>query len=188
VDFLREAVILATALRNPQVVLEFESQLETLHPVNAEHAQILHALLTHGDETDPQTLWDKVCADCGVPTLDRLMAHPHVQIAPPVQRPDLDMAQMCLVEELAKIKARRGYSTELNDGILDMVAADDENVTWRLAQAAEARNKATKAEAEDRAEYDIGANGAEMKREERRALDDLIASLSISKGTQGGAK
>lgn len=181
-DFLREAVVLATALRNPAVILEFESQLEAVHPANAEHAAVLHALLTHADETDAQVLWDKVAQDCGAPTLDRLMAHPHVQIAPPVQKPDLDMAQMCLTEELAKLKARRGYSTELNDGILDMVAADDENVTWRLAQAAEARNKATKAEAEDRAEYDIGANGAEMKREERRALDDLIARISKGKG------
>ena len=94
---------------------------------------------------------------------------------------------MCLSEELTKLKARRGYSTELSDGILDMVSADDENVTWRLAQAAEARNRATKAEAEDRAEYDIGANGAEMKREERRALDDLIARISKGKGASGGA-
>jgi DNA primase len=115
------------------------------------------------------------------------MAHPHVQIASQVQKPDLEMAQMCLSEELAKLKARRGYSTELNDGILDMVAADDENVTWRLAQAAEARNKAIKAEAEDRAEYDIGANGAEMKRDERRALDDLISRIGLGKGTQNGA-
>ncbi|RPE72009.1 DNA primase [Pacificibacter maritimus] len=188
VDFLREAVILATALRNPSVILDFESKLESLHPSDADHAKILHALLTHADETDAQALWGKVCADCTAPALDRLMAHPHVQIAPAVKRPDIEMAQMCLSEELAKLKARRGYSTELKDGILDMVAADDENVTWRLAQAAEARNKATKAEAEDRAEYDIGANGAEMKREERRALDDLIASLSISKGAGGGAK
>jgi DNA primase len=188
VDFLREAVILATALRNPGITLEFESQLEALHPAHQDHANLLHALLTHADEKAPQALWDKVLDNCGAPTLDRLMAHPHVQITPPVQRPDIEMAQMCLTEELAKIKARRGYSAELNDGILDMVAADDENVTWRLAQAAEARNKATKAEAEDRAEYDIGANGAEMKRDERRAFDDLIASLSISKGTQGGAK
>ncbi|MBU2867060.1 DNA primase [Pacificibacter marinus] len=187
-DFLREAVILATALRNPSVILEFDARLEALHPANAEHASLLHALLTHADETDPQTLWDKVLSDCGKPALDRLMAHPHVQIASQVQRPDVEMAQMCLTEELAKLKARRGYSTELSDGILDMVSADDENVTWRLAQAAEARNRATKAEAEDRAEYDIGANGAEMKRDERRALDDLIARISKGKGAQGGAE
>jgi DNA primase len=186
-DFLREAVILATALRNPSVILEFDARLEALHPVNPEHASLLHALLTHADVTDPQALWDKVLSDCGKPALDQLMAHPHVQIASQVQRPDVEMAQMCLTEELAKLKARRGYSTELSDGILDMVSADDENVTWRLAQAADARNRATKAEAEDRAEYDIGANGAEMKRDERRALDDLIARISKGKGAQGGA-
>jgi DNA primase len=187
-DFLREAVILATALRNPSIILEFDARLEALHPANPEHASLLHALLTHADVTDPQALWDKVIADCGKPALDRLMAHPHVQIASQVQRPDIEMAQMCLTEELAKLKARRGYSTELSDGILDMVSADDENVTWRLAQAADARNRATKAEAEDRAEYDIGANGAEMKRDERRALDDLIARISKGKGAQGGAE
>lgn len=187
VDFLREAVILATALRNPGITLEFESQLEALHPAHQDHVKVLHALLTHADEVAPESLWNKVLADCGAPVLDQLMAHPHVQIASQVQKPDMEMAQMCLTEELAKIKARRGYSAELNDGILDMVAADDENVTWRLAQAAEARNKATKAEAEDRAEYDIGANGAEMKRDERRAFYDLLAQISADKEAQGNA-
>lgn len=187
-NFLREAVILATALRNPGVALQFESKLEALHPASEDHAKVLQALLRHAEETDAQALWDKVSQDCGAQTLDRLMAHPHVQIIPTVQKPDMEMAEMCLSEELAKLKAHIGYSTELNDGILDMVAADDENVTWRLAQAAEARNKAIKAEAEDRAEYDIGDNGAEMKRDERRALDDLIARITGPKNAQGDAK
>jgi DNA primase len=177
-DVVREAVILATLLRNPGLALGFLSQLEALHPTSEDHATILLAILSNAEELDPTTLAENVREVCGQPALDRLMAHPHVKISPPVRRPDMDIAQMCLTEELAKLKARRGYSAELNDGILDMVEAGDEKVTWRLAQAAEARNKATKAEAEDRAEYDIADNGAEMKREERRSFHDLLNSLS----------
>ncbi len=113
--------------------------------------------------------------------LDRLMAHPHVQIAPPVRRPELETAEVCLVEELAKIKARRGYLREVNDGIVDLVDAGDENVTWRLGAAAEARNKATRAEAEDRTEFDIADNGAEMKRDEREAFRSLLSRIGPNK-------
>jgi DNA primase len=187
-DFVREAVVLATALLNPGITLEFISQLEALHPETQDHASLLHALLTHAEEDDAQALWQGVLDICGAPVLERLMAHPHVKITPPVLRPNLQTAQMCLTEELAKLKARRGYSAELSDGILDMVEAGDEKVTWRLAQAAEARNRATKAEAEDRVEYDIAENGTEMKREERASFHRLLESLTSKSNGEGDAK
>ncbi|WP_439104215.1 DNA primase [Celeribacter marinus] len=178
-DLMREAVVLATVLRNPTLAETFLSQLEGLHPSTPEHGQILNAILTHCDAG--AGLWDAVHDMVGRAPLDRLMAHPHVQIAPPVRKPDLETAEVCLVEELAKIKARRGYLREVNDGIVDLVDAGDENVTYRLGAAAEARNKATKAEAEDRTEFDIADNGAEVKRDERAFFRNLLSRIGPDK-------
>ena len=178
-DLMREAVVLATVLRNPALAETFLSQLENLHPSTPEHGEILHAILTHCDAGEG--LWQAVEDMVGRGPLDRLMAHPHVQIAPPVRKPDLETAEVCLVEELAKIKARRGYLREVNDGIVDLVEAGDENVTWRLGAAAEARNKATRAEAEDRTEFDIADNGAELKRDERELFRDLLSRIGPDK-------
>ena len=180
-DFMREAVVLATLLRNPGSGLSFLSQLEALQPQTEEHARVLHALLTHVDEMEAGALRDKVVEMAGREALDRLMAHPHVQIAPPVRHPDPEMAEMCLTEELAKLKARRGYKTELDEGLNDMLAADDEKLTWRLRQAAEARNRATKAETEDRTEFDVADNGLELSRNERDAFHALLSRINPQK-------
>lgn len=179
-DLMREAVVLATCLANPDVALEFLPQLESLHPQNADHAAVLHALLTHLDGPDAESLRKQVRETAGE-ALDRLMAHPHVRIAPPVRRPDAETAQMCLTEELAKLKARRGYRAEVEEGIEALLAAEDETLTWRLRQAAEARNRATKAEAEDRTEFDIAENGAELSRSERDAFRDLLSRIDPEK-------
>lgn len=179
---MREAVILATVLRNPSMAETFLSQLEQLLPSSPDHGAILNAIVTHAGAGE--ALVDVVEEKVGRGPLDRLYAHPHVQIAPPVRRPDAEVAEVCLTEELAKLKARRGYQAELSDGIVDLVEAGDENVTWRLYQAAEARNRATKAEAEDRTEFDIADNGAELKRDERNAFRSLVERLT---GGGGGS-
>ena len=57
----------------------------------------------------------------------------------------------------------------------------DEAVTWRLGQAAEARNKAVRSENEDRAQYDIADNGARLNREERDLLSALTDGINFSR-------
>ncbi|WP_460274930.1 DNA primase [Celeribacter sp. ULVN23_4] len=181
-DLMREAVVLAVLIANPGLALDFLSQLEALTPRSDDHAVLLHAVLTHAEDEDPATLRQNVMAIAGQEALDRLMSHPHVQITPPVRRPDREMAQMCLTEELAKLKARRGYQVELNEGLEDMLAADDEKLTWRLRQAAEARNRATKAEAEDKTEFDVADNGLELSRDERDAFRALLDRIAPERG------
>ncbi|EKE70000.1 DNA primase [Celeribacter baekdonensis] len=180
-DLMREAVVLAVLICNPGLALQFLPQLEGLHTRTEEHGALLHAILTHAEETDAAALRQNVIAMIGQEALDRVMSHPHVQIAPPVRRPDADTAQMCLTEELTKLKARRGYRAELDEGVEALLAADDEKLTWRLRQAAEARNRATKAEAEDRTEFDVADNGLALSRSEREAFHALLSKINPQK-------
>jgi DNA primase len=54
-------------------------------------------------------------------------------------------------------------------------------VTWRLSQAAEARNRATHGQQEDKTEYDVGENGARINREERDRFDALLNQIGHAK-------
>ena len=62
-----------------------------------------------------------------------------------------------------------------------MAGQTDEAITWRLGQAAEARNKATRSENEDKAIYDVGDNGARINREERDAFAAITAGINFEK-------
>jgi DNA primase len=94
---------------------------------------------------------------------------------------DAEAARMTVTEELAKLRAQLGLTAEIAEAEEELTGIADEAVTWRLQQAAETRNRAVRSENEDRAEYDVGKNGARIKREERAALDDLLGKISFSK-------
>ncbi len=177
-DHLREAVILATLVRHPVLVDRFTSDLERLTTKHPEHDAVRAALLQTGGADA-----DKLAVICGAEALEKLTHARHVQIAPGV-RPgaDLDVAELSVAEELAKLAARRGAMRELDDALEDFSGAADEVLTTRLRQAAEARNNSEKSGSEDRAEYDLGANGARIKRDEKKKLSSLLDQIDFSKG------
>lgn len=180
-DALREAVILATLLKNPMTFVQFEGELERMECVDADHSAIRDAILRIG-ETD--ALAQRVDDILGPAPLEKLFAQNHVAIAPAVRRAgDANIAAMCLAEEFAKLTARRGHAREVADGIEDMDGLADEGVTWRLARAAEAVDTtAPKSGQEDRSEFEYGDNGAPMKKNERSALDSLLGGINFAKG------
>ncbi len=181
-DRLHEAVILAIALTHPEVIEPFESALETLECTAPDLAPIHAALLRHGHRhgADAAGLRDAIEAELGAAPLEKLFALSHVQIAPAIRRrDDPDLAQMTLAEELAKLSARRGARREVDEAMQDVARLADEGLTWRLSQAAEARNAAGRTTADDKAEYDIAPSGAKMNREERRQFQDLLGSLGL---------
>ncbi|GAA6187613.1 DNA primase [Litorivita sp. NS0012-18] len=129
-----------------------------------------------------EILCAKISQEIGRGALERLMAQPHVRICPPVRRPgDLERAEMTLAEELAKLEARRGLAAEVREAEEDFIHVEDETLTWRLAQAAEAHDRAARSQQEDKAEYDMGENGAPINRDERSALDALMQTIRFEK-------
>ncbi len=178
---MREAVILASILSSPEVLDEFEGQLEGLECRDPDHSFMRDLLLRqlHRGVTD---LHGIVMDAMGPEALDFLMGHPHVRLAPPVRRPgDADLARQTISEECAKLVADRGLSAEIAEAEEDLGGVADEAVTWRLSQAAEARNRAVRSELEDSAEYDRGDNGAPIDKDERAGFDALMGSISFTK-------
>lgn len=178
---LREAVILATLIATPQIIAEFESGIEAMDCLDSEHAMLRNLILRIGSDA-PATLRDEIVTALGGETLENLFRLRHVAINPSIRKPgDVELAHLTLTEELAKLEATRGLNAEIAEASEDLSGVADEAVTWRLGQAAEARNIAERSQHEDKAEYETGDNGARINRDERNALDALLETISYSK-------
>ena len=181
-DTLREAVIFATLIANPEILPEFEGKLLMMEPISPE-GQVIQSALIRCLGSDPETLRQDITALVGPEALEKLFNSIHVQIAAPVRNPgDAEIAALCVTQELAKLETSRGAIREIEDAMQDMDAEADEGLTWRLGQAAEARNRAEMSETEDNTEYETGDNGASINRTERSALKQLLEKIDFSKG------
>ena len=179
---LKEAVILAALVRHPACVPQYLADLERLETSLGEHEAIRQALIrTEGAEQE------EIERICGREALEKLFQPRHVRISP-AMRADAgqDIAAMSVAEELAKLAARRGARREIEEAMRDIEGLADEGLTWRLAQVAEALSGSDQSGQEDTAEFDLGANGARMRRDEKSEFDALLGRIDYSKG-RGGA-
>ncbi|MAC77634.1 MAG: DNA primase [Rhodobacteraceae bacterium] len=173
-EHMREAVVLAALILTPQIAPEFDDGLLAMTCRDPEHSRLRDILLRH--DADEAALHEAV----GKEALENLTRLRHVAICRATRNPgDAEIARMTVAEEMAKLAAARGLNVEIAEALEDGFA--DEAVTWRLGEAAQARNRAVRSEQEDTAEYDIGENGVSMKRDERSALDALLAQISFNK-------
>lgn len=165
---LREAVILASLLAHPDLIVRFEADLERMEPSSPALRRLRDAMLSGPFDTAPLRLRETHRGD-----LDALLARPHVQIAPPVRnREDKETALLCLAEDFAKLRARRGARREIEDALEDIEALADEGLTWRLAQSAQALDRAERSQRED--STDLGENRAALSRQLQDMIDRRI--------------
>ncbi|MGS4943840.1 DNA primase [Meridianimarinicoccus sp. RP-17] len=181
---LRERVILAVALATPAVLDLVADALADLPLSDRLHDGLRRAMLDwHVSPTG--TLADCIAASVGPGALETLTGHAHVALVPAVRRAgDVGLAERTIAEEIDKLATARGHAAELREALQDVAGDDDtlpERVLWRIAQATEARNRARRPDLDDRAEFDLGANGAKLNREERSTFDQLIRDISFTK-------
>ena len=178
---LREAVILAALIATPDLIPEFESQLEDMSCVEPDHALIRACLLRHAGEPG-DVIQAAVDAQLGEPALEKLCRARHVAITPCIRNAgDRELSRLTIAEELAKLEAGVGLDAEIAEAAEDLYGSADETLTWRLSQAAAAQQIAQKAQSEDKAEYDLGPNGAAINREERSAFAALMETIRFDK-------
>ncbi|WP_439121857.1 DNA primase [Marivita sp.] len=178
---LREAVILAAFIATPDLVSEFESQIEDMSCVDSDHAALKACLLRHAGDP-PEMIQSAVDAALGEAALEKLCRARHVAITPCIRNPgDRDLTRLTITEELAKLEAGIGLDAEIAEAAEDLYGSADETLTWRLSQAAAAQQTAQRAQSEDKAEYDLGPNGAAINREERSAFAALMETIRFEK-------
>ena len=163
------------------MIVEFEANFERMACADPDHAVIRDMILRYGMDA-PDQLHDEILYALGPYALENLHALRHVAISPCIRKPgNVETATLTLSEEFAKIEARLGLDAELAEAEEDLSGLADEAVTWRLGQAAEARNKAVRSENEDRAQYDIADNGARLNKDERNLLSALTDGINFTR-------
>ena len=179
---MREAVVLCAVLSAPEVAEEFEDQLDRLPCRDADLRALRDAILRSlGRDIAMRVAVEEAI---GVETLETLLAARHVSVVPAIRRPgDADLVRLTVAEELAKLEAQRGWEAEVSEAAEDLDTRTDEALTWRLAQAAEARQSAGRPGDESDAEFEIGPNGAQMDRRERDAFHALLRTIGAEKPT-----
>jgi len=179
-DHLHEAVILATMIAAPAVAPEFETALEQMESRDPIHRDVQASLLRHLGTDD---LRSAILADLGDTPLEKLFTQNHVAISPAIRRGgDAELARLCLSEEFAKLTARRGQAREIEDAVEDLSGVVDEGLTYRLAEASKAVDRAGRGDNDDKAEYAIGKNGARVKKDEQSAFDQLLEQMGFAEG------
>lgn len=179
-DHLHEAVILATMIAAPAVAPEFETALERMESRDPTHRDVQASLLRHLGTDD---LRGAIVGDLGDAPLEKLFLQNHVAISPAIRRGgDTELARLCLSEEFAKLTARRGQAREIEDAVEDLGGVVDEGLTYRLADASKAVDRASRGENDDKAEYAIGENGARVKKDEQSAFDQLLEQIGFAEG------
>ncbi len=180
-DTIREGVIVAVFLNTPAMLDELGDQLFGLTLSDPDLNRVL-SFMRSSTERDTENLRQEIEEVIGAAPLEKLMASAHVRITPCLRVPhDLEMARMTVAEELAKLGSERGLRSELEEAEQVMDVHVDETVLWRLGQAATARNNAAKSDNEDRAQYDLGDNGARINRDEKQDFEKLLSKISYAK-------
>jgi hypothetical protein len=172
---MREVVVLAALLRHPDLMQRFGPALELLAMSDANEA-VRCALLRHDDGTDDPTA--RVRREVGDAALERICMAPHVRLSLGADM-DPERAALCADEQIATLIAQGGARRELEEA-LEGRGDVDENVVWRVAQAARSLFVHPRESAD--ADYEVAENGAEVPREERERNRALYASIVFDRG------
>ncbi|MEP6064649.1 MAG: DNA primase [Paracoccaceae bacterium] len=180
-EHLREGIVLAALITAPHLTEDFETGLDNLVCRDISHRNLRDLVLRHWSDGEGP-LREKISSALGPEALENLLSARHVAIVPCIRKPgDDDMARMTLAEEFAKLATAKGLAAEIEDASEDLKGVADEGLTWRLAQATQAANAASRSGGEDSVEFDLGENGAEINRDERDAFAALTNKIQFSK-------
>ena len=171
---VRESAILLGCLNHPQIAERFEAELERCQFICPDLRDIATALLAglhldFGADARSQGLRSYIEATLNADPLEKLQAIGQVRDNPYL-RPEADpaLAAQAVLEDLNRQAATLGMAAEVREAEEELSGVADEGLTWRLAQAALARDKAQRAGIGD----DSGA--AQDDSDVRKQLYDFI--------------
>lgn len=139
---VQEAAILAGCLAHRELAQRFEPALERARFRCADLAAVRDALLAAlaAEAPDPAAA---VAARLGADPCPGLLATGPLRAAPHLRAGgDPALAERAVAEALARQAAAAGRAAEVREAERDLAAAEDEGVTWRLREAAEAAHAA----------------------------------------------
>lgn len=180
---LLEQIILAALITHPTLIARFEPVLDRLDFTDPIEDRLRIALLHCGEGAEMQ---EKLLSEHRA-VVESLLQQNHVMTAPPIRKTDdTDYAEVCVGDMLRKLRSARGGRREVKEAVEDLDGLADEGLTWRLAQANEARFSAAKGPEAVKGEGFVAENGVEMDREELEEARNLWDRIDF--GRNGRSK
>ncbi len=143
VEHACESAILAVLLHYPALVTTFEGSLEVLDMRGDGHAEMLRAIIAGRGDESHSALIPAIQRAAGAERVEKLLNHAHIRVLPCLREAGADqLAFDTLAEQLAKLASDRALRKEIEEAEDDIDGLADEGLTWRLAQAVQARDDA----------------------------------------------
>jgi DNA primase len=187
-EHLCEAVILAAFMTCPEIIEDFETGLEALTCADVVHRTYRDLMLRHAGQ-GAEILHDNIRSTLGPDALEDLLSQSHVRLTPSVRNPgNAEVASIAVSRGLAQLEAVRGLKDEVQDAADDLSGEADEGVTWRLAEAAKAADRAQRSGQEDKAEYVRAENGLDLERDIVEYSKRSFDAIDFTRGGKGPKK
>jgi DNA primase len=170
-----EQIILAVLITHPSLTSRFEAVLERLEFTDPFEDGLRLALL-HGEAGEKLLSGHRA-------VVESVLNQNHVMTAPPILKvDDPEFAEICAGDMLRKLRSARGGRREVREAEEDLVGLVDEGLTWRLAQANEARFLAAKGPEAVKGEGFVAENGVEMDKDELSVARSLWDRIDFGRG------
>ena len=178
---LRDRIVAAIALKNPQVAVEFRTGLEQFEVADPTAQTVLDSLVTLAESIGAEELREEVQAAVGRSTTDRLFEDPLVALQPCVRKtyPE-EVVLHELSYNIALVTANRTAAAEMAEAIEDLEEFPSAAIDNRLLAATRDRDVALRGGTEDRAQYFTGDNGAKLLKDERDAFEALLEQIRFA--------
>lgn len=150
---IREMTMLATCIAHPHLIASQEGALDSIEFSHPELGRLRDTLITLTADTEATTQADTenqptkrdlpalINEKIGSAALEMILSSRHVSANPTVQ-PGSDpiKAEAALLDDIARHRALLGHQAEIRDASVEITGdTSDEGLTWRLKEAAEAR-------------------------------------------------
>lgn len=198
VDRACETAIFRALLRVPSVYARFHDRLEHLD-LKTPGFRALAQTVSMTEGMSFGAAREVIAQNSPASVLETLWSPTHVEpVLPGRMKACPDRAFQSVDESLTKLAAERGVAEEQAEAeyqiardveVLapelaevgeDWEGAEDPN-SWRAAEAARIKSSAERRQQDDLADFDLGANGAPINRDERNDLDRLIGDIRFDR-------
>lgn len=170
-EHLREAMVLGICIAHPALIAVFERELERVPLADPAHDRLRHEMLLCAHDA-PEEIAETLRQRAGG-ELEKLMNLPHLKSAPPVRKADdLELARMCLAEELAKLAAARAVRAETEEAMEEIEGLANEGITFRLGEATKARHRAERSKLDDTS--DMGEDRDALSAQLQALIDNQV--------------
>ncbi len=179
---LKDKVVAAIALSNPDIAIEFRDGLERFEVVDSTARTVLDSIVSLASQSSSENLAADVIAGVGQAAVDRLLKDNFIRLQPCVRKklsPEVVLHEMTY--NIAVVSADRAVILETLEAEEDMEEFPSHVIDNRLLAVTKARDIAFRGGQEDRTQYYVADNGVSVSVDQSNAFEALLNRIEVAR-------